>query len=245
MNLELSGKSALIFGASKGLGRAIAAAMIAEGAKVAIVARDADRVARTATAIGALAITGDVSLPNGGRHLVEQAAQLLGCSPDILVTNSGGPATGSVETVTSEQWQGGFNSLWMSVIDSIRAALPEMRRRKWGRIIAITSVAAKQPQPGLIISNSLRAGVLGLVNSISRDVARDGITVNALLPGYINTDRIAELKLDETSVSAAIPAGRLGRPDEFAALAVFLASERASYINGQAIAVDGGLLGSI
>jgi 3-oxoacyl-[acyl-carrier protein] reductase len=245
MDFDLSGRTALVFGASKGLGRAIAEALIAEGAKVAIVARDADRIARTASAIGALPITGDVSVEHGGQRLVEQAAQLLGQSPDILVTNSGGPAPGSIGSVTSEQWRKGFDNLWLSTVDSIRAVLPEMSRRRWGRIIAVTSVAAKQPQPGLLISNGLRAGLLGLVNSVSREVGPDGITINALLPGYISTDRIAELKLDEKAVCAGIPAGRFGRPEEFAALAAFLASGRASYINGQAIAVDGGLLGSI
>jgi 3-oxoacyl-[acyl-carrier protein] reductase len=133
----------------------------------------------------------------------------------------------------------------MSVIDAAQTVLPSMRERGWGRILAVTSVAAREPQPGLVVSNSLRAGLLGLVNSLSRDVAGDGITVNALLPGYTATDRMAELGVNDATMGAKIPAGRLGRPEEFAALAAFLASDRASYITGQAIAVDGGLLNSI
>jgi 3-oxoacyl-[acyl-carrier protein] reductase len=120
-----------------------------------------------------------------------------------------------------------------------------MRQRKWGRILAITSISAREPQPGLVISNSLRAGLLGLINSVSRDVAKDGITMNALLPGYTATERLTELGVDDATMGPKIPAGRIGKPEEFASLAAFLASERASYITGQAIAVDGGFLNSI
>ena len=245
MDLQLSGRTALVFGGSRGLGRAIAAELAHEGARVVIVARDADRVARVAGEIGALALPGDLAEPGAGRRLVEAAATLLGQSPDILVTNTGGPPTGSFQATNTEAWTAGFQSLWMATVDSIQAALPTMKVQGWGRILAVTSVAAKEPQPGLVISNGLRAGLLGLLNTLSREVAGDGITVNALLPGYTNTDRMAELGVDNATMGPKIPAGRLGEPAEFAALAAFLASGRASYITGQAIAVDGGLLHSI
>lgn len=245
MDLKLSGKSALVMGGSKGLGRAIAAELASEGVRVAIVSRDAGRVERSAAELGVLGFAGDVSVVGGGRQAVEQATALLGAAPDILVTNTGGPKPGSFEAISREAWSDGFNNLWMSLVDSVQAVLPSMREKRWGRILAVTSVAAREPQPGLVVSNSLRAGLLGLVNSLSRDVAAHGITVNALLPGYTNTDRMAELGVNDASMGAKIPAGRLGRPEEFAALAAFLASDRASYITGQAIAVDGGLLNSI
>ncbi|AGT07321.1 SDR family oxidoreductase [Paracoccus aminophilus] len=245
MDLQLKGKSALVFGGSRGLGRAIAAELIAEGADVVIVARDADRVARVAAELGCHGLAGDLSQPGAGRALTEAAAAVLGRMPDILVTNTGGPPTGSFAETSVEKWQSGFQSLWLSAVDSIQTALPAMKAQGWGRILAVTSVAAKEPQPGLVISNGLRAGLLGLVNTLAREVAKDGITVNALLPGYTNTDRMAELGVDNATMGPKIPAGRLGDPAEFAALAAFLASGRASYITGQAIAVDGGLLQSI
>lgn len=245
MDLQLKGRTALVFGGSRGLGRAIAAELVREGVRVVIVARDAERVARVAGDIGALALPGDLSQPGAGQHLVAAAADLLGTSPDILVTNTGGPPPGSFQTTTAAAWAAGFQSLWMATVDSIQAALPAMKAQGWGRILAVTSVAAKEPQAGLVISNGLRAGLLGLLNSLSREVAGEGITVNALLPGYTNTDRMAELGVDNASMGPKIPAGRLGEPEEFAALAAFLASGRASYITGQAIAVDGGLLHSI
>lgn len=245
MDLKLSGKTALVMGGSKGLGRAIAAELAGEGVRVAIMSRDAGRVAQSAKELGVLGFAGDVSANGGGRQAVEQATALLGAVPDILVTNTGGPKPGSFEAMNREAWNDGFNNLWMSLVDGVQAVLPSMRQKRWGRILAVTSVAAREPQPGLVVSNSLRAGLLGLVNSLSRDVAADGITVNALLPGYTNTDRMAELGVSDASMGPKIPAGRLGQPEEFAALAAFLASDRASYITGQAIAVDGGLLNSI
>ncbi|WP_129780611.1 SDR family oxidoreductase [Peristeroidobacter soli] len=245
MDLKISGRRALVFGASKGLGKAVARELVAEGAQVAIVSRDSARITATASEIGAIGIAGDVSTPGSSEALIARAARALGGSIDILVTNTGGPPAGPFERITPSDWQKGFDNLWMSAVESVLAVLPHMRERKWGRILAITSISAREPQPGLVISNSLRAGLLGLINSVSRDVAKDGITMNALLPGYTATERLAELGVDDAIMGPKIPAGRIGRPEEFAALAAFLASDRASYITGQAIAVDGGFLNSI
>ena len=175
MDLKVSGRRALVFGGSKGLGKAVARELIAEGVQVAIVARDPARVMATATEIGAIGIAGDVSSPGSCEALIAQAVKALGAPPDILVTNTGGPPAGTFERMTASDWQKGFDNLWMSTVESVLAVLPHMRRQKWGRILAITSIAAREPQPGLVISNSLRAGLLGLVNSVSRDVAKDGI----------------------------------------------------------------------
>jgi 3-oxoacyl-[acyl-carrier protein] reductase len=245
LDLKVANRRALVFGASKGLGKAVARELIAEGVRVAIVSRDRSRIDTTAAEIGAIGIAGDVSSPGSCKSLVEQAVQALGGPVDILVTNTGGPPAGSFERMSANDWQKGFDNLWISTVESLLAVLPHMRQQKWGRILAITSIAAREPQPGLVISNSLRAGLLGLINSVSRDVAKDGITMNALLPGYTATERLAELGIDDATMGAKIPAGRIGRPEEFAALAAFLASDRASYITGQAIAVDGGFLNSI
>lgn len=245
MDLGIKGRKALVFGGSRGLGRAIAEELVAEGARVVIVARDAPRVARVADSIGCLGLTADLSHPGEGTRAVETAAAMLGGGPDILVTNTGGPPAGTFAGTDAAAWQTGFQSLWLATVDSIRAALPGMKANRWGRILAVTSVAAKEPQPGLVISNGLRAGILGMVNTLAREVAAEGITVNALLPGYTDTDRIRELGVDAAAMSTEIPARRFGQPAEFAALAAFLASTRASYITGQAIAVDGGLLRSI
>src|SRR5215207_2634065 len=148
MDLQLNGKTALVFGGSRGLGKAIAAELTNEGVTVVIVARDAERVQRTAAETGCLALPGDLAVPGAGGGLVQQAGQLLGRSPDILVTNTGGPPTGSFQTTTAADWTAGFQSLWLATVEAIQAALPAMQANHWGRILAITSVAAKEPQPG-------------------------------------------------------------------------------------------------
>lgn len=245
MDFRLADRTALVFGGSKGLGRAIAEALIAEGMRVAIVARNPARTREVADQIGAAALPGDLSRPGAGADIVRLAARELGEWPDVLVTNTGGPTQGPFESTGSQQWQSAFESLLLSTVESIREVLPHMRRKNWGRIIAVASLAAKEPHPGLMLSNCLRAGLLGLVNGLSREVARDGITINALLPGFIRTDRLTDLGIDELEVGQKIPAGRLGKPSEFAAVAAFLASDQATYLTGQAIAIDGGLMHGI
>ena len=244
MDFGLSSKSALVMGASKGLGFAVARELAAEGVKVAICARDEARLMAAADTLGATALVGDLKQPGEGRRLVEQAAAALG-SVDILVVNTGGPPTMPFESIASDDWRSAFEGLFMSATDAIGAAIPMMRDRNWGRILLVTSIAAKEPINNFTISNALRAGLHGLTKTLSREFAAAGITVNALMPGYTMTERLAEAKLDLEKVTGMIPMRRIGRPDEFAALATFLASDRAGYITGQAVACDGGALWSI
>ena len=243
MDLGLRDRRALVLGASSGLGRAVAAALIAEGARVAICARNKAKVEAAARELGArVGLSTDLTVPGAATTLVETAAQRLGGGVDILVTNTGGPPKGRFADVTAEMWQSGFQSLWLSAVDAIRAALPGMRERRWGRVLLITSTSAKEPIPGLTVSSGLRAGLLGLVKTLAPEVAEEGVTVNALLPGYTATERIAELGVPEETLAEHIPARRLGRPEELGAMAAFLASEQAGYVTGQAIAVDGGFI---
>ena len=244
MDLGLKGRRALVTGASRGLGRAVALALRAEGATVAICARDDERVRRTAREIGALPFNQDLSQRGAGASLVARAVEAMG-GVDILVANTGGPPAGSFARVDDDAWSASFGGIFMSTVSLVRACLPGMRERRWGRILVVTSVSAQEPLADLMISNALRPGVHGLVNALSREVAGDGVTVNAIMPGYTLTERLAQIGIDQEAVSRQVPAGRMGRPEEFAALAAFLASEPAGYICGQAIACDGGLLRSI
>ncbi|HEY3784088.1 MAG TPA: SDR family oxidoreductase [Steroidobacteraceae bacterium] len=244
MNLGLQGRRALVMGASTGLGRAVAAALAAEGARVAICARNPGRVAAAAAQLGVEGIVCDLSVAEAAAGLIHEAESRIG-ELDVLVVNTGGPPPALFADLSDSAWRQAFEGLWMSSVGAIRSALPGMRRRRWGRVILITSIAAREPVPSLMLSNSLRAGLHGLVNALSREVAADQVTVNALMPGYTLTERLAQLKLDMDRLAAQIPAGRLGRPQDFAALAAFLASEQAGYVTGQAIACDGGHLLSI
>jgi len=244
MDFGLSGRSALVMGASKGLGFAVARELAAEGVKVAICARDEARLKGAAEKLGATALVGDLRRPGEGRRVVEQAAAALG-SVDILVVNTGGPPTMPFENIAPDDWRNAFEGLFMSATDAIGAAMPAMRERKWGRILLVTSIAAKEPINNFTISNALRAGLHGLTKTLSREFAAFGITVNALMPGYTMTERLSEAKLDLEKVAGVIPMRRIGQPEEFAALATFLASDRAGYITGQAVACDGGALWSI
>jgi 3-oxoacyl-[acyl-carrier protein] reductase len=244
VDLGLNNKTALVTGASRGLGKAVAAALAAEGAKVAICARDTARLEAAASEIGAVAFAADLSQPGAVDAVLRQATDKLG-GVDILVVNTGGPPAGGFATISDEAWRKAFEALWISAVDLIRGVLPGMRQRRWGRIMIVTSISANEPLPNLMISNALRPGLHGLVNALSRELAADGVTINALMPGYMLTERIREIGVDEKQAAAQIPAGRMGRPEEFGALAAFLASEQAGYICGQAIACDGGFLRSI
>lgn len=244
MDLGLKGRNALVLGASKGLGRAIAKELADEGARVAICSRNAAALEETARQIGATAVVCDLSRPGAAARLVADTTAALG-APDIVVVNTGGPPTAPFDQLTGEQWRAAFEGLFMSAVETVNAVLPSMRAKGWGRVLFVTSIAAREPINRFALSNSLRAGLHGLINTLSKEEAANGITFNALMPGYTLTERLAEAKLDLDEVGKAIPARRLGRPEEFAALAAFLASERASYITGQAVACDGGALWSI
>jgi 3-oxoacyl-[acyl-carrier protein] reductase len=255
VNLGLGDKVALVCGASRGLGRAIAAELVAEGAAVAVCSRDAERLAAAASELGpeVLAVPADLAAPGEPTRAVEAAVERFG-KVDVLVANTGGPPAGTHDTLTLEDWDAATTLLLRSTVELAAAVLPGMKERGWGRVLIVTSVAVKQPVDNLILSNSLRAAVTGFAKTLAREVATDGITVNTILPGYTATERVTELNRAnaeregvepeeiQARLEASIPLGRLAEPEEFAALAAFLASERASYITGASIAVDGGWL---
>ncbi len=245
MDLKIKDKTALIFGASSGLGRAIAKSLVDEGVKVAISSRSKEKLEKSSSETGAhKIIVADLNHAGSGVSAIKELQATWG-GPDILVINTGGPKRGNFEDVNNKDWADAYQGLLGSTIECIQAVLPEMKKKKWGRILLVTSFAAKEPMNGLIISNAYRAGLLGLSKSVSNDVAQHGITVNALLPGYTRTARVLELGVPEDKIAVNIPAKRFGNPEEFAALATFLAGEPAAYITGQAIAVDGGFLRGI
>ena len=262
MDLGLKGKVALVAASSKGLGRAVAEELATEGADLVLCARGKDTLEQTAESIRTkagvrvVAVAADVSDPKDAARVVKAAFDEFG-QVDILVTNSGGPPSGPFESFTPEMWDSATRLLLKSAVELTRAVLPGMKERRWGRILNVTSIAAKQPIEGLMLSNSLRAAVIGFARTLANEVAPFGVTVNNLLPGYTRTDRVQELARaagaktggSNTDIVSKwekeIPMGRLGEPREFAALAAFLASERASYITGSSIAVDGGWIRSL
>ncbi len=262
MDLGLTGKVALVAGSSEGLGRAIAEELAAEGASLVLCARGEKRLQKTLDEISkkhrtrVLAVVADLSQPLQVERLAETARKEMG-RVDILVNNTGGPPAGSFGDLTAEMWDEAFRLLLASAVNLTRAVLASMKKQRWGRIINVTSVAVKQPIDNLILSNSLRAAVTGFARSLATELAPIGITVNNVMPGYTQTRRLRELAADlaararveeadvERQWTAQIPAGRLGKPEELAALVAFLASERAGYITGSSIAVDGGFARSL
>ena len=242
MDLKLNDKKALVFGSSTGLGRAVAQSLLNEKAKVFLNSRSADRLGLSIKELGAHGgVLADLTQANEAQRATLEAIKKMN-GLDILVMNTGGPNKGSFADITNEQWHLDFQNLWMSFIEAVKEVLPVMKSQKYGRILLITSLAAKEPLSNLTTSNGLRAGLAGLCKSLANEVAADGITVNVLLPGYTATDRLKELNLSEEKIKQMVPAGRLGDPQELASLASFLASPLAGYITGQSIAVDGGVL---
>ncbi|SRR6266498_1357706 len=256
MNLGLVGRVALVTAASRGLGRAIAEELAAEGATVAMCARGETALREAADSIrargnGVLAIVGDVSRPEDVERIVAETIGRFG-RVDILVNNAGGPPSGPFESLTQAQWEEAVRVTLFSAVNLTRQVLPGMKDRKWGRILNVTSITVKQPVEGLMLSNSIRAAVTGFARTLANEVAPFGITVNNILPGYTRTERVEELArqtAEREGISAdealgrsisQIPMRRLGDPREFAAVAAFVASERASYLTGTSIAVDGG-----
>ena len=197
MDLQLKDKKALVFGSSTGIGRAIAESLISEQVQVIVNSRDADRLGQSVSELKARGgVIADLSEDTQAQRAVTEAILKLN-GLDILVMNTGGPKKGSFSEISADQWHYDFQNLWMSFVESVKAALPSMKKQRYGRIILVTSLAAKEPLPNLTTSNGLRAGLAGLCKSLANEVAGDGITVNLLLPGYTDTDRLKELKLSE------------------------------------------------
>lgn len=269
MNLGLEGKVALVVASSKGLGRACAEALAREGAKVIINGRRPDELAKTAQEIRKImavrgadvhTVSGDVSNPDDIARMVKAARARFG-QLDILVTNGGGPSPGKFADLSEKDWQAGMESTLWPVIRLIRQTLPalqEAKERGGGRIINIVSTSVKQPIPGLFLSNALRPAVIGLAKSLATELAPDGILVNNVCPGSFDTDRIKHVyearakdnpgqSIEQIAAQAAkaIPLGRLGNPQELGNLVAFLASDKATYLTGQTISIDGGLVNSL
>jgi 3-oxoacyl-[acyl-carrier protein] reductase len=257
MELGLSGKIALVAASSKGLGKAVAIGLARERAKVVICGRHkkdltaaSDEIAQS-TGTVPLAVVADVTSVKDIKRLVHTSIKKFG-TVHILVTNAGGPPTGEFVKLSDEQWLDAVNLTLMSTVRLIREVIPHMQKQKWGRIINITSVSVKQPIDQLLLSNALRAAVVGMAKTLSNEVAKDNILVNNVAPGFTLTKRLEELAeglakqrgVSKEEVLAgyakSAPIGRLASPEEFANLVVFLASERASYITGTTIQVDGG-----
>lgn len=257
MDLGLKRRRAVVTGASRGIGRAIAAALAAEGADVVAAARDVQKLADLAASVAAgtgsiTAHAADMSQADAIQSLAAELARA-----DILVFNTGGPPFGTAADITDSSWTTNFEAMFLSAIRLTRLALPGMRARRFGRILLVVSSGVIQPIPNLAISNALRSALVGWAKTLAGEVAADGVTVNCLAPGRIATDRIVEF--DQTRARregitveqaqklsiATIPAGRYGEAGEFASMAAFLASPRASYVTGAIIRIDGGMIRSV
>ena len=249
MDLALSGSVALVTGASKGIGRAIAAALVAEGASVAVASRSRERIKRTAFQVGAEPFVHDSRDLDGAPWLVRSVEQRLG-PLDVLVTNTGGPRLDpDALSFGRDEWQDAYRDLVLSPMALIEAAVPGMRTRGFGRIVNVSSSAAREPIAALMLSNSHRAAMLAAFKTLARQLAGDGVTLNTILTGRIATDRIVDnhgsIEAAQEAASSEVPAGRLGTVEELAAVAAFLCSRPASYVTGEAIRVDGGLTASV
>jgi 3-oxoacyl-[acyl-carrier protein] reductase len=254
MELGLKDKTAFVAASSQGLGKAVAMELAKEGANVIINGRNKESLEKTKaeieqqTGASVLALVGDLSVSAETKRIIGEALEAYD-SVDILVTNTGGPPSGKFEQLKEQDWDNAYKTLLASAVALINGFLPGMKQRRSGRIIAITSQAVKQPVSNLILSNSVRASVAGLIKTLSIEVGEYNITVNNVMPGYTETDRLKHLaeanSSFESTAKAEIPLGRFGKPEEFAAAVTFLASERAAFITGVSLAVDGGWVKSL
>lgn len=243
MDLGLSGRTAAVAAGSAGLGLASAAALVAEGVRVAICGRDPSRLEKAAADLGGevIPLVADVGTPEGATDFVRRATEALGGRLDVLVTNAGGPPPGTFTTTSLDAYPAALNLNLMSVVAMCLEAVPAMREQRWGRVVAITSIAVRQPIPSLILSNTARAGATGFLKTLAREVAPDGVTVNSVQPGLHATARVAAVYGGDPSKAAVdIPVGRIGEPADFGAVVAFLCSEQAGFVTGAALQVDGG-----
>lgn len=247
MELGLRNRVALVAASSQGLGKSVALGLAQEGAKVAICARNGEALERTREQIHAetggevFAQVADVTDEQQVQQLVQAVEQRFG-RIDICVANAGGPPMKSFLDTTSTDWRQAVELNLLSTVCLAHHVLPGMRERRWGRLITVTSVAVKQPLEGLVLSNSVRSAVSGLVKTLANEYGPFNVLVNNVCPGYTATARVKSLKLDEKQLASQIPLRRLGKPEEFADVVVFLCSDRASYVNGATIPIDGGFL---
>jgi 3-oxoacyl-[acyl-carrier protein] reductase len=249
MDVGLNGKVALVTGASKGIGRGIAAELVAEGALVAISSRSRERIEATAGEIGAAAFVHDAADLDGVASFMASVQERLGAI-DILVCNTGGPPGGpDALGFTRDQWLAAYTTLVLGPMALVEAVLPGMRKRRFGRVLNVASAGVREPIPNLMLSNAHRISMVNAFKTLAGQVAADGVTLNTVLPGRIDTDRLGELygsrAAAATSAAEQVPAGRLGTVEEFAAVAAFLCSARASYVTGETVAVDGGMTRSV
>jgi 3-oxoacyl-[acyl-carrier protein] reductase len=242
MDLHLQGRTAIVCGGSAGIGLGIAESLTEEGANVTLFARRREPLERQADRLGALAVPGDVTVPEDLERLVERTVERFG-GIDILVNNSGGPPRTAARGLDEEQLLAAVRLLLVSVVRLTELCLPHLERSQCGRIVNVTSSTVREPTDNLVLSNAVRPGVIGWAKTLARELGPTGITVNSIAPGRIDTERLQEVYPDGPTESdlAAIPLRRLGTPRDIGGLVAFLCSERASYITGTVIPVDGGL----